>query len=38
MFFVWIWCLENGRAGYLMSLWQLVGPVWLLGQPLEPGL
>ena len=38
MFFAWIWRLEDGRAGYLRPPLPLVGPVWRLGQPLEPGL
>ena len=38
MVFAWIWCLDDGQAGYRMPPWQLVGPVWRLGRPLEPGL
>ena len=38
MFFVWIWRLEDGLAGYRRPPWPVVGPVWRLGQPLEPGL
>ena len=34
----WIWCLEDGRAGYRMPPWQLVGSVWRLGRPFEPVL
>ena len=33
-----IWSLWDGRTGYRRSPSQLVGPVWLLGRPLEPGL
>ena len=33
-----IWSLWDGRTGYRRSPSQLVGPMWLLGRPLEPGL